>query len=75
MLGIRLDIAFAVIKLAQQSANPIKDHLSKVKYILAYLNSTRNYTLDYNGKSGLGLVAFVVKGTSNKQALEASCKR
>jgi hypothetical protein len=59
MLGTRPDIAFAVTKLAQQSANPTKDHLSKAKYILAYLNSTRDYTLDYNGKSGLGLVAFV----------------
>jgi hypothetical protein len=59
MLGTRPDIAFAVTKLAQQSANPTKDHLSKAKHILAYLNSTRNYTLDYDGKSGLGLVAFV----------------
>jgi hypothetical protein len=59
MLGTRLDIAFIVTKLAQQSTNPTKDHLSKAKHILAYLNSTCNYTLDYNGKSGLGLVAFV----------------
>jgi hypothetical protein len=59
MLSIRPDIAFAVTKLAQQSANPTKDHLSKAKHILAYLNSTRNYMLDYDGKSGLGLVAFV----------------
>jgi hypothetical protein len=59
MLGTRLDIAFTVTKLAQQSANPTKDHLSKAKHILAYLNSTRDYTLDYNGKSGPGLVAFV----------------
>jgi hypothetical protein len=59
MLGTRPDIAFAVTKLAQQSANPTKDHLSKAKHILAYLNSTHNYTLDYDGKSGLGLVAFV----------------
>jgi hypothetical protein len=59
MLGTRLDIAFAVTKLAQQSANPTKDHLSKAKHILAYLNSTCNYKLDYDGKSSLGLVAFV----------------
>jgi hypothetical protein len=59
MLGTRPNIAFAVTKLAQQSANPTKNHLSKAKHILAYLNSTRNYTLDYDGKSGLGLVAFV----------------
>jgi hypothetical protein len=59
MLGTRPDITFAVTKLAQQSANPTKDHLSKAKHILAYLNSTHNYTLDYDGKSGLDLVAFV----------------
>jgi hypothetical protein len=59
ILDTRPDIAFAVIKLAQQSANPTKDHLSKAKHILAYLNSTRNYMLDYNSKSGLDLVAFV----------------
>jgi hypothetical protein len=59
MLGTRLDIAFAVTKLAQQSANPTKDHLSKAKHILAHFNSTCDYTLDYDGKSGLGLVAFV----------------
>jgi hypothetical protein len=59
MLGTRPDIAFTVTKLAQQSANPTKDHLSKAKHILAYLNSTCNYTLDYDDKSGLGLVAFI----------------
>jgi hypothetical protein len=59
MLGTRPDIAFAVTKPAQQSANPIKDHLSKAKHILAYFNSTCNYTLDYDSKSGLDLVAFV----------------
>jgi hypothetical protein len=50
MLGTRPDIAFAMTKLAQQSANPIKDHLSKAKDILAYLNSTCNYMLDCDGK-------------------------
>jgi hypothetical protein len=59
MLGTRPDIAFAVTKLAQQSANPTKDHLSKAKHILTYLNSTHNYTLDYDSKSSLGLVAFI----------------
>jgi hypothetical protein len=59
ILGTRPDIAFAVTKLAQQSANPTEDHLSKAKYILAYLNSTCNYMLDYNGRSGLDLVAFI----------------
>jgi hypothetical protein len=59
MLSARLDIAFAVTKLAQQSTNPTKDYLSKAKYILAYLNSTCDYMLNYDGKSGLDLVAFV----------------
>ena len=59
MLGSRPDIAFAVTKLAQQSANPSKDHLNKALYICRYLQGTRNYKLEYDGKSGLGLVAYV----------------
>jgi hypothetical protein len=59
MLDTRPDITFAVTKLAQQSANPTKNHLSKAKHILAYLNSTCNYMLDCDGKSGLDLIVFI----------------
>ena len=59
MLGTRPDIAFAVTKLAQHSANPSQDHLNKALYICRYLQGTRDYKLEYDGKSGLGLVAYV----------------
>ena len=58
MLGTRPDIAFAVTKLAQHSANPSEDHVQKALYICRYLQGTRSYKLEYTGKNGLGLVAF-----------------
>ena len=58
MLGTRPDIAFAVTKLAQYSANPSEDHLNRALYICRYLQDTRDYTLEYDGSSGLGLVAY-----------------
>lgn len=58
MLGTRPDIAFAVTKLAQHSANPSEDHLEKALYICRYLQGTRDYKLEFDGSSGLGLVAF-----------------
>ncbi|GJE98550.1 hypothetical protein PsYK624_147820 [Phanerochaete sordida] len=58
MLGTRPDIAFAVTKLAQHSANPSEDHVSKALYICRYLQGTREYALEFSGQEGLGLVAF-----------------
>ena len=58
MLGTRLDIAFAVTKLAQHSANPSDEHLDKALNICRYLQSTREYTLEYDGASGQGIIAF-----------------
>ena len=58
MLGTRPDIAFAVTKLAQHSANPSDAHLAKALNICRYLQSTREYTLEYDGASGQGLIAF-----------------
>lgn len=58
MLGTRPNIAFAVTKLAQHSANPFKEHLSKVLYICCYLISTRRYYLEYDGSKDKGLAAF-----------------
>lgn len=59
MLGSRPDIAFAITKLAQHSANPSQDHLNKALYICRYLQGTRTYTLEYTGSAGMGLLAFV----------------
>jgi hypothetical protein len=57
MLGTRPDIAFAVIKLAKQAANPSEDHLSKALYICRYLVGTSKYRLTYDGESGQGISA------------------
>jgi transposase InsO family protein len=57
MLGTRPDISFAVTKLAQYSANPSEDHLSKALYICHYLVGTQNYRLTYDGASSQGLNA------------------
>ena len=58
MLGTRPDISFAVIKMAQFSANPSARHMDILKYILRYLNTTRNKCLVYDGASNKGLIAF-----------------
>jgi hypothetical protein len=58
MLGTRPDITYAVTKLAQFSVNPSSEHMSKAKYILRYLNSTRDYAMVFDGSSDAGLIAF-----------------
>ena len=57
MLGTRPDIAYAVIKLSQYSANPSKDHLSKGIHIIRYLIHTRNYKIVFDGNSLEGFLA------------------
>jgi Reverse transcriptase (RNA-dependent DNA polymerase) len=47
MLGIRPDIAFAVMKMAQFAANPSEEHLTKALYICKYLAGTTDYSLQY----------------------------
>jgi len=58
MLGTRPDIAFAVTKHAQFTANLSKEHLDKAKYILHYLAGTVKYVLVYKGASNKGLIAY-----------------
>ena len=57
MLGTRPDIAFAVTKMSQFSANPTREHLDKALYICRYLRGTADYKLIY-GKVNEGLIAF-----------------
>jgi len=45
----RPDIAFAVNKAARNSESPTVSDWVKVKNIMKYLNSTKNYKLSYNG--------------------------
>jgi len=58
MLGTHPDIAFAVIKLSQYSANPSKDHYAKSLHILCYLLYTRSYELVFDGLSDAGFLAY-----------------
>jgi hypothetical protein len=58
MIGTQPDIAYAVTKLSQFTANPNQDHLDRVLYICCYLLGTSKYALVYDGKSDQGLVRF-----------------
>jgi hypothetical protein len=58
MLGTRPDIAYAVIRLSQFSANPSQDHLNYATYLLRYLVETQDTKLVYDAKKGEGLQAF-----------------
>jgi Reverse transcriptase (RNA-dependent DNA polymerase) len=57
MIGTRPDIAFAVTKLAQFSANPSQEHFEQAKYICRYLIGTKNYSLVFKHAPGKGLAA------------------
>jgi len=57
MLDTYPDIAFAVIKLSQFSANPSKEHFERAKYICHYLAGTKDYTMVFDGKTNEGLIA------------------
>ena len=56
-LRTHLDIAYAVTALVCQSTNPSEDHLNKALYICCYLIEMQNYSLDYDGHSGLEIMA------------------
>ena len=57
MLGTHPDIAFAVIKLSQFSANPSKEHYEWAKYICCYLAGTKDYIMVFDGNTNEGLIA------------------
>jgi len=56
MLGMHLDITFAVIKMLQFLANPSQDHLKKAMYIMHYLVGTQDYHVVYDGVQNEGLI-------------------
>ncbi|KAJ8475068.1 hypothetical protein ONZ45_g15738 [Pleurotus djamor] len=59
MLGTRPDIAYALVKLSQHSANPSKEHLDKALYVVRYLAGTQHYSVCYDGSNQEGgLIAF-----------------
>jgi len=58
IISSRPDIGFAVVKLAQQMANPSKDHYWAGLHLCRYLLATCRYWLVYNGLSNKSLVAY-----------------
>jgi len=58
MIGLRLDIGFTVVKLAQQIANPSNNHYRVGLHLCRYLLATCRYRLVYNGLSNELLVAY-----------------
>ena len=58
MLGTRPDIAFAVTRLSKFASNPSQQHLNYARYILKYLQGTKEYALCYDGASNSGLIAY-----------------
>jgi hypothetical protein len=47
MLSTRVDIAFAVIKLARYASNPSNIHFTTIKRIYKYLKGTKDYSITY----------------------------
>ena len=56
-LGTHPDIAYTVTALACQSANPSEDHFNNALYICCYLIRKWNYSINYDGHSGLRIMA------------------
>lgn len=48
-IGTRPDVAYAVARLAQYSANPTEQHLKMAKYVLRYVKGTLDYGIVYDG--------------------------
>jgi len=58
MISLRPDIGFAVVKLAQQIANPSNNHYWVGLHLCKYLLATYRYWLVYNRLSNESLIAY-----------------
>ena len=47
ILGTRVDIAFAVIKLARYASNPSNINFTAIKRVFKYLKGTKDYGITY----------------------------
>ena len=52
MVCCRLDIAYAMSLVSRYMANPGKEHQKELKWILRYLQGTRDYGLVFGGQPG-----------------------
>ena len=51
MVGTRPDLAYAIGKLSQHSANPCESHWAGVERVMRYVQGTRNLEIVFNSKS------------------------
>jgi hypothetical protein len=58
MIGSRPDIAYAVVKLSQQSASPSAEHYKVGLHMCRYLLGTKKYALLFNGKAKHEVLAY-----------------
>ena len=58
MIGTRPDVAYAVTKLVQFTANPSQEHLNSAKYICCYPAGTKDYSIVYDGKMAKSIAAY-----------------
>ena len=67
-IGSRPDISFAVGHLSQYASNPTQHHFRLAKYVLAYLNTTKDLALHYTeGNSGDGLHGYADSSWRNQE--------
>ena len=60
MLGMRLDITYAVSTLSQYSSHPGTQHVNAIKHLLHYLKGSANYGIIYSCDGG-GLIGHESK--------------
>ena len=59
MLGIRPDIAYAVIKMSQYPSNSLEEHLQKVIQIVHYVSHLQSLCIKYSASgTESGLIAY-----------------
>ena len=73
MIGTRPNIAYAVTKLVQFTANPSQEHLNSAKYICCYLAGTKDYSIVYDRKTAKGIAAPSFKCFINSHKFFVVC--
>ena len=58
IIGLCPDIGFAVVKLAQQMANPSNKYYQVVLDLCKYLLNTYKYQIAYGGLSNKSIIAY-----------------
>ncbi|CDF39891.1 unnamed protein product [Chondrus crispus] len=71
MVGTRPDLAYAIGKLSQHSANPCESHWASVKRVMRYVQGTRNLGIVFDNKSKSPEL-LAISWSSRKQTVVAT---